>query len=72
MSASELDTIDKHPDPKEYLGDGAYARMTEYGDLVITTEDGIRVQNRVVLEPTVLLTLEQFIASVRAQGGLLR
>ncbi len=42
---------------KVYLGDGAYAEFDEFGDLVLTTEDGIRTTNRVVLEPGVLVTL---------------
>lgn len=33
---------------KTYLGDGAYVEE-EYGDAVLTTENGIAVTNRVVL-----------------------
>ena len=62
---SAYDTIDKQPEPKTYLGDGAYARVDEFGDMVLTTENGISVQNRVVLEPMVVQLLERFIAQTR-------
>lgn len=53
--------------PKVYLGDGAYAEIDSYGDVVLTTEDGISVQNRVVLEPEVLTAL---LAYLRRAGAL--
>lgn len=34
---------------KTYLGDGAYAAFDDCGDLVLTTENGLSVQNRIVL-----------------------
>lgn len=38
---------------KVYLGDGAYAQLGQFhGEIVITTENGIEVQNRVVLGPS--------------------
>ena len=45
---------------KRYLGDGVYAQIEDYGDLILTTEDGVRVTNRIVLEPAVLLSLLKF------------
>lgn len=39
----------KWPD-KSYLGDGAYVQLGSYlGEVVVTTENGISVQNTVVL-----------------------
>lgn len=48
---------------KRYLGDGAYVEFDGYA-LVLTTEDGIRATNRVVLEPEVWRALEAFVAEL--------
>lgn len=45
---------------KTYLGDGVYAEMA--GDhVVLTTEDGIEVTNRIYLEPEVLAELVRYL-----------
>ena len=44
---------------KEYLGDAVYAEYTDRG-IELTTEDGIRVTNRIFLEPEVLHALISF------------
>lgn len=41
---------------KEYLGDGLYANFDGY-HIVLTTENGRSVQNRVCLEPQVFSAL---------------
>lgn len=46
---------------KAYLGDGVYIEY-EDRDIVLTTEDGMRVTNRIVLEPEVLALLMEFVA----------
>lgn len=47
---------------KVYLGDGAYVDVGSYrGEVVITTEDGISVQNQVVLGPNEVLALLHFL-----------
>jgi hypothetical protein len=51
---------------KEYLGDGVYANA-EGDTIVLTTEDGIRVRDRIYLEPEVLQNLEKYIARRRAE-----
>ena len=51
---------------KAYLGDGAYVEFDGFA-LVLTAEDGIRVTNRVVLEPEVWAALERFVAGLRAK-----
>lgn len=45
---------------KTYLGDGVYADFDGFG-IVLTTEDGIRETNRIVLEPEVYTALTQYI-----------
>lgn len=45
---------------KDYLGDGVYVELNEYGQLVLETSDGIRVSNRIFLEPEVFLALNRF------------
>jgi hypothetical protein len=49
--------------PKIYLGDGTYAAI-EYGDLVLTTENGITTTNRVVLDAHGWETLQRWVASL--------
>jgi len=46
-----------HPN-KAYLGDGAYVQQGCFqGEVVLTTENGISEQNRVVLAETEIATL---------------
>lgn len=62
---------------KTYLSDGAYAEIDQWGDVVLTTEDGRSVQNRVVLEPCAWQLLVRFVecarqwpvAEAQADGG---
>lgn len=54
---------------RTYLGDGVYAKFDEWGDLVLTTSDGIRDTNLIVLEPDVLAALEQFIMRQRESAA---
>lgn len=49
---------------KEYLGDGVYAAWTGY-DVVLTTEDGIKASNTIILEPQVVRALENFLSRLR-------
>jgi hypothetical protein len=50
---------------KAYLGDGVYIEFDEV-DLVLTTEDGVRITNRIVLEPEVYRHLLEY---ARVQAG---
>lgn len=52
---------------KTYLGDGVYAAFDGFS-VVLTTEDGIRVTNTIVLEPDVISALERFIEMLRASA----
>lgn len=38
---------------KTYIGDGVYAERKDYGDIVLTTENGVATTNQIVLEPGV-------------------
>jgi hypothetical protein len=49
---------------KTYLGDGAYVEFDGYA-LVLTTENGVAVTNRIVLEPEVYTALTQFVESLQ-------
>ncbi len=51
-----------------YLGDGVYADFDGFY-VVLTTEDGISVTNRIALEPEVLVALNQYVERLRAVGG---
>ncbi len=44
---------------KVYLGDGAYAEFQGY-EILVTTENGIKTTNTVVLDPAALRTLIEF------------
>lgn len=46
---------------KEYIGDGVYAGLSPYGDVDLWTTDGVSVTNRIVLEPSVLHALVDWI-----------
>lgn len=48
---------------KGYLGDGVYVTVRR-GTLVLTTENGLRVTNRIVLEPEVYAALLGYVVRV--------
>ena len=47
-----------------YLGDGIYAEL-EMGAIVLTTDNGYRPTNRIVLEPEVCEALLRYIENMR-------
>ncbi len=51
-----------------YLGDGVYADFDGFA-VVLTTEDGVSVTNRIVLEPEVLAALQAYVERLRTVGG---
>lgn len=55
--------MDKQMD-KQYLGDGVYV-VAEYGQLVLTTENGIKATNLIVIEPEVYAALVAYVASLK-------
>lgn len=47
---------------KRYLGDGVYADYDEEGyHLILTTENGIQVENVIYLDPSVIHSLLEYI-----------
>lgn len=48
---------------KSYIGDGVYVEFDGYG-IVLTTENGIEVTNRIVLEPEVYTALTTFVETL--------
>ena len=50
--------------PKAYLGDGVYANSGSYfGEIVLTTENGIEATNRIVLDKNVVWFFLRWIES---------
>ncbi len=53
---------------KQYLGDGVYVDFdADLGAFVLTTEDGISVTNRIVLEAEVWAALDDFVQWIIAR-----
>jgi hypothetical protein len=52
--------------PKLYIGDGVYIDFDGYA-LVLTTEDGVRVTNRIVLEPEVYRCLLRYVEVLKRE-----
>ena len=52
---------------KEYLGDAVYIEVNRFGDIILTTEDGVNVTNRIVLEPSVLEAFENYLRRLRRE-----
>lgn len=52
-----------HHPLKRYIGDGVYVDYDGNLGLVLTTEDGVNVTNRIVLEPMVYEALDAYVRS---------
>jgi hypothetical protein len=50
----------------EHLGDGAYVRFTDFGEVELFTHNGIETLNRVVLDGVALTNLRRWIADLIA------
>jgi hypothetical protein len=50
---------------KQYLGDGAYVDFDGFS-LILTTDDGVRDTNIIVLEPEVYAALVRYVDALRA------
>ena len=48
---------------KVYLGDAVYAEVMDWGDIVLTTEDGNN--HRIVLEPQIVHAFELYLGRVK-------
>ncbi len=49
---------------KQYIGDAVYVDFDGFG-IVLTTEDGIRATNRIVLEPEVYSALVRYVEALQ-------
>ena len=54
-------------DTKSYIGDGVYVDFDGFS-LILTTEDGISVQNTIVLEPQVYEELQKYVKQLRERN----
>ena len=51
---------------KRYLGDGVYVTSASYGiSIWLTTENGIEVTNRIMLEPEVEKSLQKYLNELK-------
>ena len=50
-------------DDKIYLGDGVYGRIDDFGNVILTTENGISTTNTIHLEPEVLRSLMEWLTT---------
>lgn len=56
-----------HPN-KAYLGDGVYIQEGSYrGEFILTTEDGISVQNTIVLDDVVIAAMIRYFNKARTE-----
>ena len=56
---------------KRYIGDGAYVDYDGYS-LVLTTSDGIRDTNTIVMEPEVYAALLEYVEDLKAKAAALK
>jgi hypothetical protein len=69
MKMSAYGSVPATMNPKQYLGDGVYADLSNLPQsLTLTTEDGYRATNTIVMEPEVLLALERVIGAWARRG----
>lgn len=53
---------------KEYLGDGVYVQLWVDDGVLLTTEDGTRTTNSIVLDPFVIQALFDYSNRAKARG----
>jgi hypothetical protein len=53
---------------KQYLGDGVYIEIDYDTSLVLTTENGIEVTNRIVLERETLCAMIKYIDGITGRS----
>jgi len=63
---------DALPETRDYIGDSVYVGVTIFGELEITTENGMPTDpsNRIILDRDVIAELERYIARMRSTGLL--
>ncbi len=55
---------------KLYLGDAVYVDLTKHGEVILTTEDGIRTTNTIILEPKVLQSFLDYLQTEDSEKGM--
>ena len=53
---------------KTYVGDGVYLEYDNDGDFILTTENGLEITNRIVLEPEVWRSLAKEAERMKRQA----
>ncbi len=57
---------------KEYIGDAIYADCFFVGEIILTTEDGVSVTNRIVLGPAEWQALQGYVKRLEARLEAIR
>ncbi len=52
---------------KTYIGDAVYADCLFNGEIILTTEDGVSVTNRIVLGPAEWRALQDYVKRLEAR-----
>jgi hypothetical protein len=52
---------------KLHLGENVYAQRNRFGDLVLTTENALRITNAIILDSDVLQNLQNFLFLTHTQ-----
>ena len=55
---------------KMYLGDSVYASIDEFGNLILTTEDGYDITNTIVFESYTLVALNNYIREFKMRQNV--
>lgn len=53
---------------KRYLGGAVYAEVDGLNDLVLTTEDGNTITNKIYLEPPTWAALKDYVEAAEKEG----
>lgn len=51
---------------KDYLGDGVYVEVDQFGTLILTAENGVEIKNIIYLEPAVVDALNRYIDRINS------
>lgn len=55
------------PEYRKYLGDSIYADFNDHGQIVLTTENGITVNNKIYLELEVMDNLLNYLTWLKEE-----
>ena len=57
------------PIPKAYLGDAVYIEEDGYGGVILTTENGIEIQNTIYMEPFVIEAMLRYLERMKNEAS---